>query len=157
MTGDTRLAFSVEAKDASGASSTATVQVTVKNVNRAPTAVAVSTGTISGERVVLSGAGSTDPDGDALVATWTQTGGPTVELVVVGEEVATFVAPKVDAATELTFELTVTDGTASAAATTVVAVQPAPKASGCGCTTGSDALPFGLLALALRLLSRRRR
>jgi hypothetical protein len=158
VSGDTRLAFSVEAKDPGGASSTATVQVTVKNVNRAPTAVAASSGNVSGERIVLSGAGSTDADGDALAGNWTQTGGPPVELQVAGEKVATFIAPKVDAVTELTFQLTVTDGTASAMASTVVAVQPAAaKVSGCGCTTGVDALPFGLLALALRLRSRRRR
>lgn len=48
-----------------------------------------------------------DPDGDALTATWVQTSGPEVQL-----HDGAFTAPMVEADLELGFELTVTDGRA---------------------------------------------
>lgn len=153
---DTVLSFSVTAKDSDDETATATVKVTVKNVNRAPVAVATSVGSGSGERILLSGSASTDPDGDALTATWTQVDGPTVELTGANELVASFIAPKVEAATDFTFELTVTDGSASKLERVTVSVQPLPvMGGGCGCSSGIEALPLALLALVLR--GRRRR
>ncbi|PZR16619.1 MAG: histidine kinase [Archangium gephyra] len=156
VSSDTVLSFSVTAKDADDEPATATVKVTVKNVNRAPTAVATSVGSNAGERIVLSGAGSTDADGEALTATWTQLDGPPVELTGASELVASFIAPKVDVATNFTFELTVTDGSASTAERVTVSVQPLPAmGGGCGCSSGIEALPLALLAVVLR--GRRRR
>ncbi len=152
---DTVIALSVVTTDPTGETATATVRVTVKNVNRAPVAVASSTGSVGGERVLLNAANSTDPDGDSLTATWKQTGGPQVTLENGSDKVASFVAPKVDAATEFTFEVEVSDGTSTSSAPVVVSVQPAPKASGCGCSSGVGLFPLALLALSLR--SRRRR
>ncbi|MGV3624261.1 MAG: PKD domain-containing protein, partial [Archangium sp.] len=158
VSADTVLSFTVTAKDSDDETATGTVKVTVKNVNRAPTAVATSLGSASGERIVLSGAGSTDPDGDALTASWAQIDGPTVELTGSNELTASFIAPSVDVATDFTFELTVRDGSASNSARVTVSVQPAPPAmgGGCGCSSGIEALPLALLALVLRGRRRRR-
>ncbi len=152
---DTVIALSVVATDPTGETATATVRVTVKNVNRAPVAVASSTGSVGGERVVLNASNSTDPDGDSLTAIWKQTGGPEVTLENAGDKVASFIAPKVEAATEFTFEVEVSDGTLKSSVPVVVSIQAAPKASGCGCSSGAGLFPLALLALSLR--SRRRR
>ena len=57
--------------------------------------------------VILSGAGSTDPDGDVLKYQWTQTFGPTVALSGANTVNATFTAPSTPA--ELRFRLIVRD------------------------------------------------
>ncbi len=70
--------------------------------------------TVGPDQVVNEGAAvklpgtATDPDGDALVVTWTQTGGSTVAL----DANNGFIAPTVLADTLLTFELTAFDGRA---------------------------------------------
>jgi hypothetical protein len=74
-----------------------------------------------GALVTLIGTG-TDPDGDALSYSWTQVDGPGVELVDGNTAMPTFVAPPVSGPTELTFELTVSDGGLESAAQVVVNV-----------------------------------
>lgn len=93
--------------------------------NAAPTADAGTDGTVDeGATVTLDGTGSSDPDGDTLTYSWTQLGGPAVTLT--GEDTATpsFTAPAVSAATDLTFELTVDDGTATDTDTVRITVTP---------------------------------
>lgn len=63
----------------------------------------------AGGTVTLDGAGSSDPDGSIASYQWTQTGGPTMSLLNADQAMASFVAPDVDAAVMLTFQLTVTD------------------------------------------------
>lgn len=58
--------------------------------------------------VTLDGTGSSDPDGDTLSFSWTQTSGPTVNLQGANTATPGFTAPGFDAT--LTFELTVNDG-----------------------------------------------
>jgi subtilisin family serine protease len=62
-----------------------------------------------GQTAMLSGAGSTDSESDALTYAWTQTDGPMVTLSNANTATATFTAPSVSLATPLTFELEVTD------------------------------------------------
>ena len=63
-----------------------------------------------GESVTLDGGGSRSvPDGP-VTFTWSQTGGPPVELVGAGEAVANFVAPEVDSSTAVEFELKLEQG-----------------------------------------------
>ncbi len=63
----------------------------------------------SGGRVVLSGVGSVDPDGDPLRYEWTQVRGLKVDLVGPNEPTLSFMAPKVSATRLLRFKLRVTD------------------------------------------------
>jgi hypothetical protein len=63
-----------------------------------------------GEKAILSGAGSVDPDGDPLKYQWEQIGGTVVDLSNPNSVEAEFTAPSVEENTTLTFELTVDDG-----------------------------------------------
>lgn len=93
--------------------------------NADPTANAGDPQTVdAGVTVTLEGSGS-DSDGEITAYDWKQTDGPTVTLEVGDAGAATFTAPSVEAASELAFELTVTDdGGASASDDVTVAVAP---------------------------------
>src|SRR5205814_1937497 len=74
--------FTLLVCDTSGAcSAPAGSTVNVSDVNRPPAASAGAPQTVNkGDTVVISAAGSTDPDGDSLTYAWTQTGGPAAPL-----------------------------------------------------------------------------
>jgi hypothetical protein len=99
------------------------------SVNTAPTANAGANQTAnSGVTVTLNGGASSDANGTIASYAWTQTGGtPAVTLASATTVTPSFTAPTVATATAFTFSLVVTDnlGAASAAATTVVTVNPA--------------------------------
>ncbi|MCH7702614.1 MAG: carboxypeptidase regulatory-like domain-containing protein, partial [Planctomycetes bacterium] len=63
--------------------------------------------------VILNGWGSSDPDGDPLTLTWTQTAGPSVTWSEDSPGIISFLAPDVDEDTHLEFTLSVSDGTFS--------------------------------------------
>lgn len=81
------------------------------SVNRSPVADAGNDQTVAPlSTVALNGAGSQDPDGDTLSYSWSQTGGPAVQLADNRTARPSFTAPA--GATEptvLTFQLTVRD------------------------------------------------
>ncbi len=112
--------------------------------------------TIWDSDVVLDGEASYDPEGLPLTYSWVQVPGSTVTLLGPDTDAPSFTAP--GTSETLTFELTVSDGTQSAAKQmTVTVVSPPPSASGlCGASgAGGSCLMFALLALAA--LARRAR
>ncbi|MDE2663884.1 MAG: Ig-like domain-containing protein [Gemmatimonadota bacterium] len=135
VTADTDLTFELTVSDGS-LSDMDTVTVTVRHVNRAPTADAGANQAVDeGATVTLSGSGS-DPDDDTVSYAWTQTAGPTVTLSDTSAASPTFTAPEVTASTDLKFRLTVSDGTLSTTddvTVTVRQVDGAPTAN-----AGSD-------------------
>lgn len=108
-----------------------------------------------GERIVLDGSASYDPEGAPLSWDWTQVHGPTVEL-----RAATTANPEFDAeqAGTYTFELVVGDGLQESEPdeVDVIVVDPAigedVQAEGCQATPA-----VGGLLLLLPALARRRR
>jgi hypothetical protein len=83
--------------------------------NQAPVASAGADQTvIEGETVQLSAVLSVDADNDTLTFSWQQTAGPEVLLSGVGVDSPVFTAPSVFEETLLTFQVTVSDGTATA-------------------------------------------
>jgi ribosomal protein L14 len=121
---DTVLTFRLTVTDNEGATGVATVNVTVRHVNRSPTANAGANQTVNeGASVTLSGSG-TDPDGTIVTFAWVQINGPGVTLANANTATATFVAPQVVVDTVLTFQLTVIDNQGgSGSATTNVTVR----------------------------------
>jgi MYXO-CTERM domain-containing protein len=127
VTADTQLTFTLTVSDGS-LSHSDTVVITVRDVppNSAPVANAGPDQTVDeGTAVMLDGRGSSDPDaGTTLTYTWTQTGGtPTVTLAGANSAQPTFTAPNVTADTQLTFTLTVSDGSLSHSDTVVITVR----------------------------------
>jgi hypothetical protein len=103
------------------ATSSASVQVLVEQVDHAPIANAGTPQTVHpGKLVTLDGSASSDPDNDPLTYQWTQAGGPTVELLNATTATPTFVAPPVSGTVPLTFRLIVSDGVLSSAPAEVV-------------------------------------
>ena len=84
---------------------------TTPPANQSPNAVAPADfNAVETTAVTLDGSGSSDSDGTIATYAWTQTAGtPTVTLNNANMASASFTAPAVDANTQLTFQLTVTD------------------------------------------------
>ena len=127
---DTALSFLLTVTDEYGGTGTSEVVI---NINNLPTAAISSDFIIAneGSRVELDGSPSADTDADSISYSWIQTGGsPTVSIDDNTSAIASFDAPEVDANTELTFQLTVSDDAgASSSATTVVQINNSPTVS----------------------------
>ena len=109
---DVELTFTLNVTDARGGSDTDTVTITVRDsASNAPRANAGDDRDVNEKiPVTLNGGGSSDPNGDALTYSWSQTSGPDVTLSNGTDVTASFESPAVKAPTTLTFELTVDDG-----------------------------------------------
>ncbi|HVE81553.1 MAG TPA: M36 family metallopeptidase [Myxococcales bacterium] len=156
---DTVLTFQVTVSDGT-VSTTDSVDITVRAppANRPPVAGAGANQSVqSGEAVFLDASSSSDPDGNPLTFSWTQTGGPAVTLTGPGNAVTGFTAPEVTEAADLTFEVTVSDGSASASSSVTVTVTPVPKGGG-GCSAaGGVGAPHLAMLLGVALWMARRR
>jgi large repetitive protein len=133
MTSET-LTFTLQVSDGQ-ATAEDSVNVVVNGENRAPTVLASANVTADERAPVTLQAQGQDADGDALTYHWTQLSGPAATLM--GQDTAsvTFTAPEVTATTELVFQVTVSDGTASASQdvkVTVKNVNRAPTANAGG-------------------------
>ena len=107
---------------------TDTVTVTVREVNRQPTAEAGDNQTVD-ERttVTLNGTGSSDPDNDGLTYSWTSL--PAIPaLQASGSAMPSFTAPEVASDTPYTITLNVTDGTLHDTDTVTITVQHVNRA-----------------------------
>lgn len=80
-----------------------------------------------GATVNLTGAGSSDPDGDPLTYNWTKLSGPAITINNANTVSPNFVAPSVTSSTVITIRLTVSDGRGGTAQDTMqVTVNPGP-------------------------------
>ncbi len=117
------LTFSLIVNDGTVDSAADTVEVTVANVNGTPLADAGpdQTAVIENTSITLDGSASSDPDGDTLTYSWTQTAGTNVTLSDASAVSPSFTAPTLDSNTPetLTFSLIVNDGTVDSVADTV--------------------------------------
>ena len=116
-------------------SASASVTVTITNIPTAPVAHAgvdqrVETATTA-TTVTLSGTGSSDVDGDTLTYTWSQVSGTTVTLTATNTVSTSFSATAVTSPTDLTFQLTVSDGALSDTDQVVITLL---QSSGANCT-----------------------
>ena len=117
------MTFSLVVRDGSLNSPPDSVTIAVA-ANRAPVADAGPDQSVAaGSTAQLFGAGSSDPDGDALTYTWTQTAGPAVTLSSTTAASPTFTAPATG--TALTFSLVVRDGSLNSSPDTVTLTVPA--------------------------------
>ncbi|RUO40561.1 hypothetical protein CWE15_07400 [Aliidiomarina taiwanensis] len=148
--------FTFVAEGVNGQQTTAgTVTVVVERDNTAPVAKAsVDQATVrTGAEVTLSAAESSDVDGDTLSFTWSQVGGPDVSLANANTVEARFIAPSVQAQTDLTFEVSVSDGYETRVAQAKVTVLPKESKKW---YEGSFGAFIAALALPLVWLRRRR-
>jgi hypothetical protein len=144
--GPATLTFQLEVCDQEPLCDTDTVVINVSEtppVNQAPTADAGPDQTVgSGASVNLTGALSSDPDGDTLTFAWTQPGGPPVTLTGGNTATPSFTAPAGPAT--LTFQLEVCDQEPLCDTDTVVvtvgAVEP-PEGKPCPPRAGKKKKP----------------
>ena len=126
---DTTTDFIFEVSVSDGlATATDTVTITVNNI---PTADAGVDQTITeGDTVTLDATGSVDVDGDSLTYQWAQESPDTPIITLSGSTATrpTFTAPEVDTTTDFIFEVSVSDGLATATDTVTITVNNIPTA-----------------------------
>ena len=120
VSSDTVFSFSLTVADYHGVTSTATTNITVRNVNAAPLANAGTDRPVGDDTTVyLDGTASTDSDGTIVSYKWTQKDGIPVILFNSTSATANFVSPLVSNSTPLVFELKVTDNAGGVSTDTV--------------------------------------
>ena len=138
---------------ASGAAGSAdTAVITVSADNDAPTAEAGSAQTVAEDASVqLTAAASSDPEGQTLSYTWSQTAGTTQTLSATNVAAPTFTAAQAVAQYTSTFQVSVTDGTTAVTDTVVITVtadNDAPTAEAGSAQTVAEGASVQLTAAA---------
>ena len=110
MNGD-NITFTLTVTDEGQLQSSDRCTINILPVNKPPAANAGTDQTVNeGVSVILNGAGSSDPDGDALTFSWTQVSGPVINLNDPSAKSPVFNAPAFSpGGNTLIFQLTVTD------------------------------------------------
>ncbi|MBL9119504.1 MAG: hypothetical protein JNL80_06305 [Phycisphaerae bacterium] len=107
---NTTLVFQVAVSDGVN-TSVDTVSILVNADNDAPSADAGPDQSVEEGDPVALAATASDPEGQGLTYTWTQTAGPTVQLTGGSTSTPSFTAPNYVSNTTLTFRVAVSDGT----------------------------------------------
>jgi hypothetical protein len=121
---DETATIQVTVTDNDGDSSIATADIAVTNTNQAPVAQLTANPTTinEGETSALDASGSSDPDGDPLTYSWSQTAGTPGRITVDSTDPsrATYEAPSVSADETATIQVTVDDGSVGGTDTATV-------------------------------------
>jgi uncharacterized protein YkwD len=95
--------------------------------NKAPVAALDISGSLnvtSGATVTVDGSGSSDPDGDSINFSWSQTQGTALNLSDLSNPSLNFVAPSVEQPSRVVFRLTVSDGALSDSIDVEILISP---------------------------------
>lgn len=145
---NTNVTFDLQVSDGKSSPVTDCVAITINADNDAPTANAGEQQTVNeGEKIVLNGSGSSDPEGSGLTYSWVQTSGPAVTLNDPTAAQPIFTAPNSISNTTIEFELMVSDGNSSSSSSVAVAVNTdndAPTANAGHNTTMQEGKTFTL-------------
>jgi len=125
---DATLSFQLIVDDGALDSTPDTVVVTVRQVNRAPTANAGTAQTVDERSVVMLTGSGGDPDSDALTFAWSQVSGPAVTFSDATAESPQFTAPEVSADEMVVLELVVSDGALTASSQVRITVRQVNRA-----------------------------
>ncbi len=136
-----------------------TVTAAVVNIEGLPQAI-VSDAEQShqeGSAVTLSAAQSTAPGQDeTLTYVWTQTSGPALELSDVNNVEISFTAPSVDATTQFTFDVMVSNGKQQATATATLTVTDTPPPPPLKSKSSSGSMAWLLMLCGIFGIARRK-
>ncbi|MDP7591430.1 MAG: hypothetical protein QF552_01775 [Litorilituus sp.] len=132
---------------------TDTVSIIVDIAANQPPTVSVDspTSVSAGASVTMNASGSSDPEGDSLSYSWSQTSGTTVTLSSTTDVSVSFTAPSSTTSTTLNFTITVSDGlsTSNATISTTVAAEPS---TGSGKSSSGGSSNWIILALSIYAL-----